>query len=225
MKRWIPSKEQLRSSRWLRPLAHHFDNERLWSTERGSVARAVAIGLFFGFLIPFAQILFAIAVAIVLRAHVAIAAAATLVTNPITFPPIYWAAYQLGRFLLGEPGDEAAALRIEAETAELLERQGFFEGLWISVQSAGAPIPRRSSNLSARTRRNPHQPARPDARTLIFNKSLDRSALADCGLPMGRKSGSPRRLSVPTRCKQSVLLDNYPTNRNISARPDVAPAY
>lgn len=140
MKRWIPTKEQLRASRWLRPVAHHFDKEHLWSLDRGSVARAVAIGVFFGFMIPAAQFLFAIATAITLRAHIAIAAAATLVSNPLTFPPIYWAAYQLGRFILGEPEDEAGALRIESETAELLAKQGFFEGIWASMQTAGAPL-------------------------------------------------------------------------------------
>lgn len=54
-----------------------------------------------------------------------------------------------------------------------------------------------------------HQPARPDAKPLIFNKLLDRSALADCGRSIGRKSGSPRRLAVPPRCKSSVLVDIY----------------
>ena len=140
MKRWIPTREQLRRSKWLRPVAHHLDNERLWRTDRGSVARAVAIGVFVGFMLPVAQFLFAIAVAIALRGHVAIAAAATLITNPFTFPPIYWAAYKIGRFLLGEPDDEAAALRVESETAALLEQQGFIEGLWTAAQSAGAPL-------------------------------------------------------------------------------------
>lgn len=140
MKRWLPTREELRSQRWLQPLAHHFDKEHLWSLDRSSVARAVAIGLFFGFMIPVAQFLFAIGTAIALRAHIAIAAAATLVTNPLTFPPIYWAAYQIGRFILGEPEDEAGALRIESETAALLAKQGFFEGIWTSMQSAGAPL-------------------------------------------------------------------------------------
>lgn len=140
MKRWVPTRAQLRASRWLRPVAHHLEDERLWHMDRGSVARAVAIGLFFGFLIPVAQFLFAITTAIVLRANVAIAAASTLVSNPLTFPPIYWAAYKLGRFILGEPEDEAGALRIESETEALLAQQGFIEGIWSSIQAAGAPL-------------------------------------------------------------------------------------
>ncbi|MBA3598752.1 MAG: DUF2062 domain-containing protein [Methylibium sp.] len=140
MKRWLPTRAQLRASRWLRPVAHHLEDERLWHMDRGSVARGVGIGLFFGFLVPVAQFLFAITTAIVLRANVAIAAASTLVSNPLTFPPIYWAAYKLGRFILGEPDDEAGALRIESETEALLAQQGFIEGIWASMQAAGAPL-------------------------------------------------------------------------------------
>jgi uncharacterized protein (DUF2062 family) len=140
MKRWVPTRAELRASRWLSPVAHHLEDERLWHMNRGSVARAVAIGLFFGFMVPVAQFLCAIATAIVLRAHVAIAAAATLVTNPLTFPPIYWAAYKVGRFILGEPDDEAGALRIESETEALLAKQSFIEGIWTSMQAAGAPL-------------------------------------------------------------------------------------
>jgi uncharacterized protein (DUF2062 family) len=103
MKRWIPSREQLRQNRWLRPVARHLDDDRLWHATRGSVARAVAIGLFFGLMIPVLQFLFAIVTAIVMRAHVAIAAAATLITNPFTFAPIYWFAWWIGSHLLGVP--------------------------------------------------------------------------------------------------------------------------
>ncbi len=140
MRRWIPTREQLRASPWLRPVAHHLDHERLWRTDRGSVARAVAIGVFFGLLIPVAQFLFAIATAVALRAHVAIAAAATLVSNPFTFPPIYWAAYRLGSRVLGSDDDEAAARRVETEAEALAGHPADVEGLWATLQAAGAPL-------------------------------------------------------------------------------------
>jgi uncharacterized protein (DUF2062 family) len=139
MKRWLPTREELRAKPWLAPLAHHFENERLWHTDRGSVARAVAIGLFFGFMIPVTQFLFAIALAIALRANVAIAAAATLVTNPFTFPPIYWAAYKVGGALIGAP-DDAAALQLERNAEALVHEPTNVEGLWAALQSAGAPL-------------------------------------------------------------------------------------
>lgn len=140
MKRWLPSRERLLQSRWLQPIAHHLHDDRLWHFERTSVARAVAIGLFFGLLLPTAQIVFAVALAIWLRAHVAVAAACTLVTNPLTFPPIYWLAYRVGRAVLGEPPDDARAEQIEAATEAVVAQQGWFDGMWYSLQSFGTPL-------------------------------------------------------------------------------------
>lgn len=139
MKRWIPTREKMLQSRWLRPIARHLDNDHLWHADRHSVARAVAIGLFFGLALPVAQFLFAVIAAVMLRAHVAIAAAFTLVTNPLTFAPIYWLAYRIGSRLLGGL-DEAEAKRIEQEAAALAEHEGFLESLWYAVQAAGAPL-------------------------------------------------------------------------------------
>ncbi len=100
--------------------------------------------------------------------------------------------------------------------------QGRGVTIWVSKRTRvwfpDAPSPRRSSNLSARTRRNPHQPERPDARPLIFNKLLDRSALADCGLSVGRKSGSARWPLLPLRCETSVLADIYRRNGTLLSR-------
>jgi hypothetical protein len=140
MKRWIPRREQLLRSRWLAPIAHHLHDDRLWHFERGSVARAVAIGLFIGLLLPVAQFLFAVGIAIWLRAHVAVAAAATLVTNPLTFPPIYWLAYRIGRAVLGEPPDEGGAERIEAQAEAAIAQQSWIAATWDTLQSAGAPL-------------------------------------------------------------------------------------
>jgi uncharacterized protein (DUF2062 family) len=140
MKRWIPTRETLRQSRWLGPLAHRLDDDRLWRLERSSVALAVAIGLFFGLLIPFAQFLFAVGTAVALRAHVAIAAACTLVTNPLTFAPIYWAAFKLGSLILDRHDVDSAANQVEAEARVLADQTAPIEGLWATLQSAGAPL-------------------------------------------------------------------------------------
>jgi uncharacterized protein (DUF2062 family) len=141
MKRWIPSRTHLRQNRWLRPVARHLDDDRLWHATRSSVARAVAIGLFFGLMIPVLQFLFAIVTAIVLRAHVAIAAAATLITNPFTFAPIYWFAWWLGSGLLGVKADAPPAMA-PPENAGLATRDplGLLESTWQSITSVGAPL-------------------------------------------------------------------------------------
>ncbi|MFV5215085.1 DUF2062 domain-containing protein [Azonexus caeni] len=95
------------TNRWLRWLHPFLAHPRLWHWSRRGVALGVAIGIFFGLLIPIAQIPFSAAAAILLRANVPAAAASTLVTNPVTFGPVYYAAYKLGVWIHG--GDHAAA--------------------------------------------------------------------------------------------------------------------
>jgi uncharacterized protein len=102
VKRQTPGKDEILATSWLRPVRPYLSDDRLWTLERQSVARGVAMGLFMGVLMPVAQILFAVAGAAAVRGHVPISAACTLVTNPLTVPPIYYAAYQLGDALLPE---------------------------------------------------------------------------------------------------------------------------
>lgn len=67
--------------------------------------------MFFGLLIPLAQIPVTAAAAIVLRANLPAAAASTLITNPLTFGPLYYAAFRLGSWITGEtslPADDPA---------------------------------------------------------------------------------------------------------------------
>ena len=101
--RWIPSEEQLRNQRGLRWMGPLLQRRWLWHFSRRRVALGVGIGVFFGFLIPVAQIFGAALLALVLRANLPAAAVATFVSNPLTFVPITVAAYHTGSALLGEP--------------------------------------------------------------------------------------------------------------------------
>lgn len=74
---------------------------------RRGLALGMALGFFFGLLIPLAQIPLSVAAAVALRANVPAAVASTLVTNPLTFGPIYYAAWRVGSAVLGEPADTA----------------------------------------------------------------------------------------------------------------------
>lgn len=139
-KRWIPSREQLLTKSWLRPLWPYLRDDRLWHLNKRSVAKAVAIGLFFGLLLPVAQVLFAILVAVALRGHVAICAACTLITNPFTFPPIYWLAYQIGSGILGLGLNPETADAVAQQRQILADQHGWLEGLLMTLQSAGAPL-------------------------------------------------------------------------------------
>ena len=122
-----PSRERLEATPGLRRLAPHLSHPKLWQWSRRSVAMGLAVGLFVGLLIPVAQFVFAVAAAVCLRSNVAVAAAGTLVSNPLTVPPIYYAAYQMGAWATGTSA---------AEGMSLLDPLSLFE----HVGSVGLPL-------------------------------------------------------------------------------------
>lgn len=94
-------RDSLLRTRLLKPHASRLSHPDLWRMKPESVARGVALGMFFGVLIPIAQIFFAAAVAVFLRGNIAVAAVCTLITNPFTFPLVYFFAIKIGRLVLG----------------------------------------------------------------------------------------------------------------------------
>lgn len=135
--RWrehLPTRERLLASRWLRWLAPWLGDARLWRWSRRGVALGVALGVFFGLLVPLAQIPLTAVAAVVLRANLPAAAASTLVTNPVTFAPIYYGAYQLGAWVTGEttlPAEEGSN-EVSASDASL--------SLLQRIQALGKPL-------------------------------------------------------------------------------------
>ena len=53
---WLPSEQALKGNRWLRWIGPALHHPRLWHLNRRGVALGLALGLFFGLLIPVAQI-------------------------------------------------------------------------------------------------------------------------------------------------------------------------
>lgn len=104
----LPPPEALRNNRWLRWIGLALHHPRLWHLNRRGVALGMALGLFFGLLVPIAKIPLAGAAAVALRANVPAAVASTLVTNPFTFGPVYYAAWRVGAAILGTPEGEQA---------------------------------------------------------------------------------------------------------------------
>ena len=105
----MPTPDALRRNRWLRWLGPGLFHPRLWHMSRRGIALGAGIGVFFAFLIPIAQIPLSAAVSVALRANVPAAIVATLVNTPLTFPPVYYAAWKVGSRMLGERTDDAAA--------------------------------------------------------------------------------------------------------------------
>jgi uncharacterized protein (DUF2062 family) len=114
--KYIPTSETLRSNRFLKPFSRYLDRHFLWQFNRRGVAGGLAVGLFVGILIPFAQILFGAIGAIVLRVNLPVAAFATFATNPLTVPPLYYAAYRLGTALTGN-GDAGPTMQMAGKIA------------------------------------------------------------------------------------------------------------
>jgi hypothetical protein len=104
----LPGREELVAHRWLRPVAGRLVDPRLWRLQRESVARGVAVGTFWAFVIPAAQVVVAAAHCTWWRANIPVAAAMTMVTNPLTISFWLWLAYQVGALVLGEPLAAAA---------------------------------------------------------------------------------------------------------------------
>lgn len=104
IRRWTPTPEQVRDHPHLRRVAHLLHDAALWSLNRRTVSGAVGVGLFIAFVPVPLQMLVAALVATAVRVNLPIAVAMVLVTNPVTVPPLYWAAYELGATLLQRAG-------------------------------------------------------------------------------------------------------------------------
>lgn len=103
VRRWLPDPTSLRNHRGLRWMGTLLDRPWLWHVNRASISKGLAIGMFFGFLLPLGQGLVAGAAAISLRANLPAAVLATFISNPLTTPVIVVAAYHLGLAVLREP--------------------------------------------------------------------------------------------------------------------------
>lgn len=134
IKSWLPKPQALQNSRWLRWMGPAMNHPRLWHFSRKGISLGLALGIFFGLLIPVAQIPFAAAFAVALRANIPMAVASTLVTNPVTFGPVYYGAYRLGKAVLGEPAPSDREIESELQTAQ--EEAPAIEGLDNRIRNA-----------------------------------------------------------------------------------------
>ncbi len=87
----------------MRPFGHLLHDHRLWGIRRRTVVPAFAIGLFIAFLPTPGHTLMGALAALALRINIPVAALATWASNPLTMGPMFYAAYRLGRLLLGTP--------------------------------------------------------------------------------------------------------------------------
>jgi uncharacterized protein (DUF2062 family) len=138
--KYIPTSQTIRSNRFLKPFSRYLDRDFLWQFNRRGVAGGLAVGLFVGILVPFAQILFGAIGAILLRVNLPVAAFATFVTNPFTVPPLYYAAYRLGN-ALSDKGDADATMKMAGKVArEQAEVGSWFANMLEWLHSVGPQL-------------------------------------------------------------------------------------
>lgn len=134
----LPTQEALAAHPWLRPVAGRLLHPQLWRFRHEAVARGVAVGTFWAFAIPFAQIVVAAFHCTWWRANIPAAAAMTMVTNPFTIGFWLWLAYQVGGLVLGAPMPDSAPAGVGG--ASWLAEFGWPTVLGMGIFSVGGAV-------------------------------------------------------------------------------------
>jgi uncharacterized protein (DUF2062 family) len=100
-RKFLPSHETFKQSRWARWFGGWLHHPNLWHLNRHSVSGGVAIGLFTGLIPGPLQMIGATLLAVLFRVNLPVAVVTTLYTNPFTIVPLYALAYELGVFVTG----------------------------------------------------------------------------------------------------------------------------
>lgn len=141
MKSLWPTQDALAGNRWLAWLGPRLFHPHLWKPRRKSLAAGLAIGVFFGFLIPLAQIPASAVVVTLLRANLPAAMVSTLVTNPVTFGPVYFVAYQVGQVLVGPPVEVLAHPEtVSNDQPAPVSEPSWWSDSWAYLTGVGKPL-------------------------------------------------------------------------------------
>lgn len=98
----LPKREDIHNSRYLCWLNKHLHYEEIWAFNRHTIAKGFVAGFLIAFIPLPIQFIMACLFAVLLRGNLPIAVFTTLLTNPFTFAPIYYAIFRLGEWVSGE---------------------------------------------------------------------------------------------------------------------------
>lgn len=102
LRRWSPDPQKIRNAPGVRLLGKLLDDPNLFHLNRHSVSVAFFVGIFVGFLPIPGQIPLAALLALLLRCNLPISVTLVWISNPFTFPVIFYGTYKLGAWMLGE---------------------------------------------------------------------------------------------------------------------------
>ncbi|WP_026155025.1 DUF2062 domain-containing protein [Thiolinea disciformis] len=102
-KKFAPHPDVIKNNKYLSFLGQHLHLPNLWHFNRRSIAAAIAVGGFAMWIPIPAQTLLAAILAVFFRANLPLSVAMVFITNPVTMPPLMYAAYALGAVLTGQP--------------------------------------------------------------------------------------------------------------------------
>lgn len=100
LRRYLPDADKIRANPTLRPVSFLLDRTEIWHLHRRAAAGATFIGLFCAFVPIPTQMLLAAILAVAFRCNLPLAVALVWISNPLTFPPMFYFAYRLGAWLL-----------------------------------------------------------------------------------------------------------------------------
>ena len=99
-KRYIPDRNEIKKYKMLNFLGSSLFHEDLWKFNRISFCRAIAIGVFLGWMPMMFQMIPAAYFAVVFRANLPLSLAGVWISNPITMAPMMYFAYLFGNNVL-----------------------------------------------------------------------------------------------------------------------------
>ncbi len=102
IKRFMPDHQTIRDHRHLRFFGTLLHDPNLFHLNRRSASGAFAVGLFMAFVPLPTQMIFAAAAAILFRVNLPISVVLVWLTNPVTIPPMFYFAYLVGTWIMGE---------------------------------------------------------------------------------------------------------------------------
>ncbi|MGR9086275.1 MAG: DUF2062 domain-containing protein [Gammaproteobacteria bacterium] len=101
--RFVPDPEFIKQHKNLQFLGEKLHQPNLWHLNRRSVSLAFAVGLFCAWIPTPTQMAISAAVAIFVSANLPLSVILVWVTNPITMPPLFYFAYEVGRRFINAP--------------------------------------------------------------------------------------------------------------------------